>query len=133
MENLADILKAVDSPMPLVALLILGFYALLWRYGKEIIGLLRETKQAAVETRDTAADVQTSIITNHGSKNIGDAIDRLTGWQMDQQEQDEVDRLLLRTVSEKLDIHISESEPIRAFVHEMKLERERPGKHAAPE
>lgn len=138
MENVVDILNAVDSPWSLLTLLILGFFALMWKFGKEILSLLKET-------RTVAKDVQQSIITNHGSKNIGDAIDRLTEWQMQQQTQDAEDRLLVQGVAQQLehdrqlmrdltktvDKHIAESEPIRTFVQEIQEEQRRLRRDAA--
>jgi len=118
MENVADVLNAVDSPWSLLALLILGFFALMWKFGKEIISLLRDT-------RAVAKDVQESIVTNHGSKNIGDAIDRLTGWWMEDRERVEEDRRLMAALSAKLDDHIETSAPIRAFVEEIQKEQAR--------
>lgn len=132
MENVAEILQAVDSPWPFLALAMLGFFALAWRFGKEIISLLHET-------RETTKDVQKSIITNHGSSNIGDAVDRITGWWMDAKVQDEEDRRLMRLLTdnqhhisnkldqhiERLDVHIEESAPIRELVQELHQERKR--------
>lgn len=81
MDSLADIVEAADTPLGLVALVLLGIFVLLWKYGGEMLRLSRETHADTAETKKATKDVQKSIVTNHGSKNIGDAIDRLTEGQ----------------------------------------------------
>lgn len=117
MEWVADIIDSVDTPLGLLALVIIGFFALAWKFGKEIITALREirTEQAAVRaevdvTKAVAEHVKSSIVTNHGSKNIGDAIDRLTGWFMDSETERAENTKLLQLVAKRLDDHIRESE-----------------------
>jgi hypothetical protein len=119
-DAIADIIGAVDTPLGLLALVIIGFFALAWKFGKEIISALREirTEQAAVRaevdmTKSVAEHVKTSIITNHGSKNIGDAIDRLTGWFQDSEVERAENTQLLQLVAKRLDAHIADCEALR--------------------
>ena len=70
-EDVAVIIEAVDSWRAVLILLILGFYLFFWKYGREMLSLMRETTKVT-------KNIKTDIITNHGSKNLGDAIDRLT-------------------------------------------------------
>lgn len=64
MDSLAELVDAVDSWWSIMALLMIGLYALAWKFGSELIHNTRKTNE--------------SIQTNHGSKNLGDAVDRLT-------------------------------------------------------
>ncbi|QNL31037.1 membrane protein [Microbacterium phage Kauala] len=47
-------------------------------YGAVLVAKVNKIKKEATETNAKVAQVQSDIITNHGSKNLGDAIDRLT-------------------------------------------------------
>ncbi len=71
MDNLARAVEAADGPWPVLAIAIIGLYVLAWKFGKDIISALKANH---AETKH----ISDSIVTNHGSKNIGDAIDRLT-------------------------------------------------------
>lgn len=71
-ESIIRLIDAVGDSWSAIALLFLvGLFLLLWKFGRDIIKALQEN------TRKTER-IQASIKTNHGSKNIGDAIDRLT-------------------------------------------------------
>ena len=70
-EDVAVIIEAVDSWRSVLILLILGFYSIFWKYGREMLSLMRETTKVT-------KNIKTDIITNHGSKNLGGAIDSLT-------------------------------------------------------
>jgi hypothetical protein len=129
MEHVDDILGAASSPWGLVALLLLGFFALTWKYGHEILATMREVRSAARDTHDVAKKVEQSIVTNHGSKNIGDAIDRLTGWYMDHQEEAAERQRVLNLVVEKLDNHIDDCRPLSELVQEIQKERGRAAQH----
>lgn len=120
MDAIADIIDSVDTPMGLLALVIIGFFALAWKFGKEIITALREirTEQAAVRvetaaTKEKVEHVSTSIVTNHGSKNIGDAVDRLTGWFQDSEVERVENTKLLQLVARRLDEHIADCAPVK--------------------
>lgn len=96
MKDLASVLDAIDHPGAVFGILAIGLYLLLWKYGGELLKLsrrnsaiIRESHEIAKEARDVAVsaetkvdDIGTAIVTNHGSKNLGDAIDRLTEWMM---------------------------------------------------
>lgn len=71
-ENIIRLIDAVGSSWSAIALLVLvGMFLLLWKYGRDLI------KAVQANTR-TTNHISKSIVTNHGSKNIGDAVDRLT-------------------------------------------------------
>lgn len=71
MDSVDDIVQSIDNLWALASFLLLGIFALLWKYGGELIKRTREVQRVT-------EDVQRSIITNHGSGNLGDAVDRLT-------------------------------------------------------
>ena len=71
-ESIIRLIDAVGSSWSAIALLVLiGLFLLLWKFGRDIIKALRDNTSKTER-------IQASIKTNHGSKNIGDAIDRLT-------------------------------------------------------
>lgn len=47
-------------------------------YGAVLVAKVNKIKKEATETNVKVAQVQADIVTNHSSKNLGDAIDRLT-------------------------------------------------------
>lgn len=91
MDAVDDVITAVDSFYAVIALLIIGSYALAWRFGGEMLQLLRDNSRRHDETdekikkvtettaavKEVTEHVAFSIKTNHESKNIGDAMDRL--------------------------------------------------------
>lgn len=71
-ENIIRLIEAVgDSWAAIVLLVLIGLFLLLWKYGRDLI-------KAVQANTKTTNHISKSIITNHGSKNIGDAVDRLT-------------------------------------------------------
>lgn len=89
-ESLIRLIEAVGNSWSAIALLILiGCFLLLWKYGRDLI----KAVQANTKTTD---HISASIRTNHGSKNIGDAIDRLTTEVWD--------------IKQKLDDHLNEGD-----------------------
>lgn len=82
MEDVASVVEAVDSWLAIFAITIIGGYAIIWKYGRDILRALASNKQVSQEALTVATDVQQSIITNHDSKNLGDAVDRLTEMVM---------------------------------------------------
>lgn len=124
MDAVADIIDSVDTPMGLLALIILGLFALAWKFGKEIITALREIRVEAAATKEKVEHVSTSIITNHGSKNIGDAVDRLTEWFMDAETERAENTKLLQLVAKRLDEHLKESSKVWAVVAELKDDKD---------
>lgn len=130
MDAVADIIGAVDTPLGLLALVIIGFFALAWKFGNSLISLLKEirveqssAKALVVEADKKMEHVQQAIITNHGSKNIGDAVDRLTGWFMDSETERAENTQLLQLVAKRLDDHLTESTKVWDLVHELNQER----------
>lgn len=71
MDGISEIVEAADSGWALAAIFLIGIYLLLWKYGGEMLRLSRENNLVTKNVAD-------SIVTNHGSKNLGDAVDRLT-------------------------------------------------------
>jgi len=122
-DAIADIIGAVDTPLGLLALVIIGLFALAWKFGKEILATLREIRVEQTATKAQVDHVSSSIITNHGSKNIGDAIDRLTGWFMDSETERAENTELLQLVASRLDAHITESDTLKPRILAL-LERE---------
>jgi hypothetical protein len=61
----------IDSLMPL-------FVAVVTVIGGVMVAKLNKVQKETKDTSARVAQVQNDIITNHGSKNLGDAIDRLT-------------------------------------------------------
>lgn len=78
MESLAEAVKAADGPWPVLAIAIIGLYVLVWRFGGRLIALALEGNLTAAAAHKEVQQVAESIVTNHGSKNLGDAVDRLT-------------------------------------------------------
>ena len=79
MDSLAQAVQAADGPWPVLAIAIIGVYVLVWKFGSQILDLAKAAHQ---ETKS----ISESIVTNHGSKNLGDAIDRLYEMQLVQTE-----------------------------------------------
>lgn len=120
MDALANAVSNVDSPYSLIALAIVGMYALLWRWGgkmldavKENTRLTKENKVVAVEAKAKAANIEKSIITNHGSKNLGDAVDRLTAWLLEHMEESKHGLDQLHTLQSVVVASAVESEEVR--------------------
>lgn len=78
MDSLVEAVKAADGPWPVLAIAIIGLYFLVYRFGGQLIALAHEGNDTAAAAHLEVKQVAESIVTNHGSKNIGDAIDRLT-------------------------------------------------------
>ena len=117
MDGAAQVVAAVDSPYSLTTVLVLVVGAFGWRWGGQILEAIRdntrhtvEAKEIAVEAKTVAEDVATSIITNHGSKNIGDAIDRLTEWSLAQIEEQRATRGQIREISTAFFANLVENE-----------------------
>lgn len=86
MDDAVRLIDAVDSVWALLTLFLVGIYALMWKFGGELLKNSRESKALAQDSNDEAKKISRNIITNHGSKNLGDAIDRLTeqSWKHDE-------------------------------------------------
>lgn len=78
MDQLARAVEAADGPWPVIAIGLIGLYVLAWKFGGELLSLLRENIQLTKAAHDETKQISESIVTNHGSKNLGDAIDKIT-------------------------------------------------------
>lgn len=108
MEGLGDIVEAADSAWAITAIALLGIFALLWKYGGEILKLTRENAEVAKVNAEVTQGVAESIVTNHGSRNLGDAIDRLTEWMLQHMEDSARTEAELSIISAKLGKHLAE-------------------------
>ena len=70
MDDIISVMEAANSVWPVLALAVLGVLMLIWKFGGQLIQLQHENLEAS---RKLARDIQT----NHGSKNVGQAIDRI--------------------------------------------------------
>lgn len=52
--------------------------AVITAYGAVLVAKVNKVQKSTRETDAKVSQVQADIVTNHGSKNLGDAIDRLT-------------------------------------------------------
>lgn len=93
-DGLAEVVDAADSAYALFAIAMIGMFALAWRWGGKLLDKLaentrvtKESKEVAVEAKKIATGVAESIVTNHGSKNLGDAVDRITAWLVQHMEE----------------------------------------------
>lgn len=77
MDSLARAVEAADGPWPVIAIGLIGVYVLVWRFGGQILATVREINTTATAAHTEARSISESILTNHGSKNLGDAVDRL--------------------------------------------------------
>jgi len=105
--DMAGVVAAADSPYSIIAIALIGLYALGWRWGGKMLDkmdrntrLTEEAKSVAVEAKDKAKKIQESIVTNHGSKNLGDAVDRLTTWLLEHIEDSKEGREQLSTLQQ---------------------------------
>lgn len=78
MDPLVEAVEAADGPWPVLAIAIIGLYVLVWRFGGKILLLAQEGNRTAAAAHQRVEYVAESIVTNHGSKNLGEAVDRLT-------------------------------------------------------
>lgn len=115
MDGIAAIVEAADSGWALAAIFLIGIYVLLWKFGGEMLRLSRENHDFARENNEVTKKVAKDIVTNHGSKNLGDAIDRLTEWMMSHMEESEKDSAKLDAIereqaqmSARLGLHLAE-------------------------
>lgn len=119
MDSLVDAIEAADGPWPVVAIFIIGLYLMIWRYGGPMLSLMRENNALAKDAHTKAQEIATSIETNHGSKSIGDAVDKLTdsvGTLVNENRTLQVD---MAAQQERLNDHITTSDERHELV--MKL------------
>lgn len=128
-EDAIKVIEAADSVWPVLALFMLGCFTLLWKYGSELIKNSRESRELAQQGRDGVKQISKYIVTNHGSTSLGNAIDRLTEWALEQRERSEEIARKVHSidnrhksanarwdlVSSKLDTYIEDNANLLAF------------------
>lgn len=89
MNSLEKAVEAADGPWPVIAIAIIGLYLLIWKFGAQLLtigktnqGLAKDAVKTASLAKDQVQAVADQMVTNHGSKNLGAAIDRLTEWML---------------------------------------------------
>lgn len=83
-EDIARIIEAADTFQAIVILLLIGFFLLAWKYGREILQLARALHEKTEK-------IDKGLETNHGSENMGKAIDRQYEMLLDLQVTREID------------------------------------------
>lgn len=85
MNDLTRAVEAADGVWPVLAIFIIGLYVLVWKFGGVLLAGVRKSGTDASDARIVASDVlaetqqiSENITTNHGSRNIGHAVDILT-------------------------------------------------------
>lgn len=97
----SSVIDSVDSPWGVVALVLILSYGLLWKFGSEILKALRENKGSTEE-------IKKSIVTNHGSENLGQSVDWLHN-RLERMEQSSAgDRAMMFTLARDVERHIHE-------------------------
>lgn len=123
MHDLSDVLGAVNDVGSALSLISIGIFLLLWKYGGEMLHLARvnstkiaeqhqdikEAKVVAEEARAEVQDISAKMVTNHGSKNIGDAIDRLTEWMLMHLKESRKSDEMMAQVRQELVLHLAEA------------------------
>lgn len=66
-----SLMKLIESLTPLLV-------AMTAAYGAVLVAKVTKVQKDVKATTDKVDEVKRDIITNHGSKNLGDAVDRLT-------------------------------------------------------
>ena len=126
MESLVEAVASADNVWAVVAIFLLGIYVLAWKYGGELLKLARENNRVAKAAAETAQDVKSeaqeiskNIITNHGSKNIGDAIDRLTEWMLTHMAETRENDERMMELRQEFALHLASSETDRKKMQNM--------------
>lgn len=121
-EDIAHIIEAADTLRAIIILFMFGVFAFGWKYGREVLQLARTM---AERTEKISGD----IVTNHGSKNLGEAVDRLYEKLVDLQATREIDSMeaekrskriegQIRIVRESFEDYKREMEPMVEFGRE---------------
>ena len=135
MDSLAEAVQAADGPWPVLAIALIGVYALVWKYGRDLLLMARTAAEASTEAAEVAKaahqesmDISESIVTNHGSKHLGDAVDRLTEWTIQHMIESRVDSKLLRDLRSDFVLHQLEEDTERSKVDSRLSKLEQKGK-----
>ena len=83
-DDIATVIDAADTFQAIVVLLLLGSFALTWRYGREMLQLARALHEKTEK-------IDKGLETNHGSENMGQAMDRLYEMVLDLQVTRDID------------------------------------------
>lgn len=83
-DDIATVIDAADTFQAIVVLLLLGSFALTWRYGREMLQLARALHEKTEK-------IDKGLETNHGSENVGKAMDRLYEMVLDLQVTRDID------------------------------------------
>lgn len=124
MDWVEGVVNSGDSGWKVITIFLVGIYVLLWKYGGDLLKLQRENnavvkrshevaknaEKTAVEVRTEARKISSNIITNHGSKNLGDAIDRITEWMLTHMHESRESDQVLNNLRRDLALHLAESE-----------------------
>ena len=110
-EDIATVLEAADTFQAFVLLALFGVFLIVWKYGRELLALVRET-------REHATQISSDIVTNHGSANLGNAVDRLYECIVDLQTTRELDAQKLVEVHGAFLEYVSTMRPLVEFGRE---------------
>ena len=83
-DDIATVIEAADTLKAIAVLLLLGSFALTWKYGREILQLARALHEKTEK-------INKGLETNHGSENMGQAVDRLYEMVLDLQVTRDID------------------------------------------
>ena len=97
--DIAQIIEAADTIQAIIILFMIGVFAFGWKYGRELLQLARAMSE---RTKKISGD----IVTNHGSKNLGDAVDRLYEKLVDLQATREIDSMDAEKRSKRIENQI---------------------------
>lgn len=113
-EDIARIIEAADTLQAIVILLLLGFFLLAWKYGREMLQLARALAEKTEK-------IDKGLETNHGSENMGKAIDRQYEMLLDLQVTREIDAKRAEERQACLERHLQEVQAsFLEYVAEMK-------------
>ena len=110
-EDIATVLEAADTFQAFVLLALFGVFLIVWKYGRELLALVRET-------REHTSQIGSDIVTNHGSANLGNAVDKLYECIVDLQTTRELDAQKLGEVHGAFLEYVSTMRPLVEFGRE---------------
>lgn len=130
MDGLAGVVGAADSPYAIIAIALIGLYALGWRWGGKMLDRMDENARMAkvaaetakasqkvgLEAKEIAAGVAEAIVTNHGSRNLGDAVDRITAWLIQHMDESKEGISQLHALQQAVLTAAVETEQVRADI-----------------